>query len=121
MTLADSISASHEVRSPEAGGWARLRIGDVWIDAITLNQALDAIDRLVANRAGGAVFTPNVDHLVKASTHTAFRDAYSRVTLSLADGMPLVWVSPLLGCRLPERVAGSDMLLPLLQRAARKG
>jgi N-acetylglucosaminyldiphosphoundecaprenol N-acetyl-beta-D-mannosaminyltransferase len=34
--------------------------------------------------------------------------------------MPLIWASPLLGCRLPERVAGSDLLLPLLHMAARR-
>jgi N-acetylglucosaminyldiphosphoundecaprenol N-acetyl-beta-D-mannosaminyltransferase len=121
MTLADSVSVRRETRSPSVGGRARLRIGDVWIDAVTLSEALQAIERLVASRRGGAVFTPNVDHLVKASSHAAFRDAYSRVTLSLTDGMPLVWVSRLLGCRLPERVAGSDLLLPLLQLAARRG
>jgi N-acetylglucosaminyldiphosphoundecaprenol N-acetyl-beta-D-mannosaminyltransferase len=34
--------------------------------------------------------------------------------------MPLVWASPLLGCPLPERVAGSDLLVPLLKLAARR-
>ena len=50
----------------------------------------------------------------------AFRRAYDRVSLSLADGMPLVWVSRFLGCALSERVAGSDLLMPLLQLAARR-
>jgi N-acetylglucosaminyldiphosphoundecaprenol N-acetyl-beta-D-mannosaminyltransferase len=34
--------------------------------------------------------------------------------------MPLIWASRLLGCPLPERVAGSDLLLPLLELAARR-
>ena len=59
----------------------------------------------IGSRAG-SVFTPNVDHVVKASTNPAFKRAYDRVSLSLADGMPLIWMSRLLGCPLPERVAG---------------
>lgn len=95
-------------------------MGDVWVDVLDSRSALAAVERLVDAGQGGSVFTPNVDHVVKASRNPAFRDAYSRVSLSLADGMPLIWASHLLGCPLPERVAGSDMLVPLLQLAARR-
>jgi N-acetylglucosaminyldiphosphoundecaprenol N-acetyl-beta-D-mannosaminyltransferase len=98
----------------------RLRIGHVWIDAVTFAEALHRIEELVDKGAGGAVYTPNVDHVVKAESNEAFRRAYDHVSLSLADGMPLVWVAGLLGCPLPERVAGSDLLLPLLEVAARR-
>lgn len=98
----------------------RLRIGRVWVDALTFDQALVEIEKLVDRGEGGAVFTPNVDHVVKAESNLAFREAYTRCSLSLADGMPLIWVSPLLGCPLPERVTGSDMLRPVLDLAARR-
>ena len=98
----------------------RLRIGPVWVDALTFAETLDEIERLVDSREGGTVFTPNVDHVVKADKDDAFRRAYADASLSLADGMPLVWVGRLLGCPLPERVAGSDLLLPLLELAARR-
>src|SRR5262249_41545366 len=39
----------------------------------------------------------------------------------LADGMPLVWTSHLLGTPLPERVAGSDLADPLLAWAGQQG
>jgi N-acetylglucosaminyldiphosphoundecaprenol N-acetyl-beta-D-mannosaminyltransferase len=97
----------------------RLRIGTIWVDALTFEGALDEIVRLVNRRRGGAVFTPNVDHILQAESNHLFRRAYDRVDLSLADGMPLVWAARLLGCPLPERVAGSDLLLPLLKLAAR--
>jgi N-acetylglucosaminyldiphosphoundecaprenol N-acetyl-beta-D-mannosaminyltransferase len=101
-------------------GMRRLRIGDVWVDVVDSRGALEAIERLVDAGQGGSVFTPNVDHVVKASRNPAFRAAYGRVSLSLADGMPLIWASHLLGSPLPERVAGSDMLVPVLQLAARR-
>jgi len=99
----------------------RLRMGDVWVDVLTFEESVRAIEALVDSRQGGSVFTPNVDHVVKASTNVAFKRAYDRVSLSLADGMPLVWMSKLLGCPLPERVAGSDLLVPTLELAARRG
>jgi len=91
------------------------------VDAHTFTSALDAIEALVAAGRGGAVFTPNVDHVVKAEHDPELRAAYASADLCLADGMPLVWASRLLSPRLPERVAGSDLVLPLLQCAASHG
>jgi N-acetylglucosaminyldiphosphoundecaprenol N-acetyl-beta-D-mannosaminyltransferase len=98
----------------------RLRIGKVWIDALSFADALDEIEKLVDSGQGGAVYTPNVDHVIKAESNDAFRRAYEHCSLSLADGMPLVWVGRILGCPLPERVAGSDLLDPLMELAARR-
>jgi N-acetylglucosaminyldiphosphoundecaprenol N-acetyl-beta-D-mannosaminyltransferase len=98
----------------------RLRIGTLPVDAVTRHEALDFIDRLVASGEGGTVFTPNVDHVVMADENARFRDVYSRASLSLADGMPLLWASRLLGKRLPEKVSGSDFVPLLLERAAER-
>lgn len=108
--------------NPTAGGTARkATIGPLQVDALTFAQALAAIEALVDAGRGGAVFTPNVDHVVLAEADAAFRRSYASASLSLADGMPLVWASRLLGCPLPEKISGSDLALPLLQRAAARG
>jgi N-acetylglucosaminyldiphosphoundecaprenol N-acetyl-beta-D-mannosaminyltransferase len=99
---------------------ARVRIGQLEIDALTFAQALEGIAELVNRRHGGTVFTPNVDHTVKAERLLDFRRAYSRADLCLADGMPLVWASRLLGSPLPEKVSGSDLVLPLMRLAAER-
>src|SRR5947207_1568501 len=95
-----------------------IRIGAVWIDGLTLKEAIGRVARLVADRKGGVVYTPNVDHIVLAESNEAFRDAYRHANLSLADGMPLVWLARLVGRPLPERVAGSDLFVPLMATAA---
>src|SRR3954471_4704272 len=101
-------------------GNTRVRIGNVWIDALTLPGAIATISDLVEHGRGGTIFTPNVDHVVKAEKDAAFRAAYDAASLSLADGQPLVWASRLLGTPLPERVAGSDVIEPLLGIAGRR-
>ncbi|HEY1958248.1 MAG TPA: WecB/TagA/CpsF family glycosyltransferase [Polyangiaceae bacterium] len=99
----------------------RVWIGEVPIDPLTFDEALDAIDRLVTAREGGTVFTPNVDHVVMADHDEAFRAAYRDVSLSLVDGMPVLWASRLLGRALPEKVSGSDLVPRLVERAASRG
>jgi N-acetylglucosaminyldiphosphoundecaprenol N-acetyl-beta-D-mannosaminyltransferase len=98
----------------------RLRIGELEVDSVTFDQALERIAELIDRGEGGAVFTPNVDHVVKAETDVEFRLAYSRASLCLADGMPILWASRLLGSPLPEKVSGSDLVLPLAALAAER-
>ena len=96
----------------------RVRFGELWVDSLTFAGALDAIEALVVAGRGGSVFTPNVDHVVNADDNPSFRAAYASASLSLADGQPLVWTSRLLGARLPEKISGSDLVIPLMKRAA---
>src|SRR5438132_13437892 len=117
--MSPPLAATARRESPRS--WPRLRIGRVWIDAITFAQALEATEALVRARDGGVLFTPNVDHVVIAESHPEFAAAYGRAALSVVDGMPLVWASRLLGRSLPEKISGSDLVWPVLQLAARHG
>jgi N-acetylglucosaminyldiphosphoundecaprenol N-acetyl-beta-D-mannosaminyltransferase len=96
----------------------RLKLGEVPIDVLTFNGALDAIEGLIQAGRGGYVVTPNIDHVVLADDNTAFRDSYTNASLSLVDGQPLVWASRMLGMQLPEKISGADIILPLMERAA---
>jgi N-acetylglucosaminyldiphosphoundecaprenol N-acetyl-beta-D-mannosaminyltransferase len=95
-------------------------MGHVPVNALRFSDALDAIEQLIRT-GGGAVFTPNVDHVVMAEHDVAFRAAYRRAELSLADGQPVVWASRLFTNSVPDKVSGSDLLLPLMKRAALRG
>lgn len=98
----------------------RLTIGKVPIDVLTFAQALDAVEALVASKQGGFVFTPNVDHIVTVDEHPEFEAAYQKASLSLADGTPVVWASRLMDMTLPEKISGSDLVGPLLERAGQR-
>jgi N-acetylglucosaminyldiphosphoundecaprenol N-acetyl-beta-D-mannosaminyltransferase len=98
----------------------RVKMGQVWIDSLTFVEAIEEIERLVEEGNGGAVFTPNVDHVVQVEHNPAFRAAYDAASLRLVDGQPLIWASYLLGAPLPEKISGSDLILPLMHSAERK-
>lgn len=99
----------------------RIQLGQLAVDRITFAGAVDAITTLVERGRGGMVFTPNVDHVVMAEDDLRFRRAYAAADLSLADGMPVVWASHLLGQPVPEKISGSDLAPSLMNRAEIKG
>ena len=89
------------------------------IDALGMDQAATRILQWCDRRPPRCRFvvTPNVDHVVAHQTNAALRRAYRNASLVLADGAPVVFISKLLGRRLPARVAGSDLAPALFQRA----
>lgn len=99
----------------------RVRVGSLELDVLDRPAAIEAIVRLVRDGRGGTVFTPNVDHIVQAEHDATFREAYRRADLSLVDGTPVLWAAKLLGTPLPEKLSGSDMFDPLIERAAVEG
>ena len=101
-------------------------------DALTTAQALDRIFQFAAQGPGEegcrSVATVNVDFIV--NTWSPFRDRprdpalaaiLRRADLTVPDGMPLVWLSRLLGTPLPERVTGADLVPLIAERAAKDG
>lgn len=88
------------------------------IHAVTEQQANQHIMDCLAREQGGWVVTPNLDHMRRLVVHEDFLDLCRGADLVVADGMPLVLASRLKGAPLPERVAGSSMILTLTAAAA---
>ena len=93
----------------------------VSFDPMTLSGAVDRIEAMIAARRPNYVVTPNVDFLVQAQHDAELHQILVQADLVLCDGKPLVWASRWLGNALPGRVAGSDLVPILLQRAAERG
>jgi N-acetylglucosaminyldiphosphoundecaprenol N-acetyl-beta-D-mannosaminyltransferase len=88
------------------------------VDAVTQRQALDRVFAALEWGRGGWVLTPNLDILRQCQRDEELRDVARRADLVLADGQPLVWASRIARDALPERVAGSDLVVPLCRMAA---
>jgi N-acetylglucosaminyldiphosphoundecaprenol N-acetyl-beta-D-mannosaminyltransferase len=100
-------------------------VAGVPVDDVTMDDAVDIIlDLVVDGRARGVthqVATVNVDFVVNALADPALMSILRRTSLSVADGMPIVWAARLLGGRVRERVAGADLVPALVERAAERG
>jgi N-acetylglucosaminyldiphosphoundecaprenol N-acetyl-beta-D-mannosaminyltransferase len=90
-------------------------------DNVTLPEALERIEQMIASRRPHYVATANVDFLVQAREDVELHRILAEADLVLCDGMPLVWASRLLGNPLPERVAGADLVPRLIEIAAQRG
>ena len=99
----------------------KVSFGRIYAHDVTFEGALEEICALARRGAGGVVLTPNVDHVVIADEDEHLVAAYAACELSLVDGKPLVWLSHALGAPLKEKISGSDLMVPLMERAAREG
>jgi len=90
-------------------------------DNVTTTEAVSAIEQMVESRQPHYVVTANVDFLVQGQRDAGLRRILAEADMVLCDGTPLVWASGFLGNRLPERVAGADLVPVLLRIAAEKG
>ncbi len=93
----------------------------VALHVLTGPQTLDHISKAIRAGVGGWVVTANLDILRRIVREPETRGLCAKATLTVADGMPLIWASRLQGTPLPERVTGSDLILSLNERAAREG
>jgi N-acetylglucosaminyldiphosphoundecaprenol N-acetyl-beta-D-mannosaminyltransferase len=98
-----------------------VRVWGLPLAPITFDRALDRIDRLVEAGRPSLVITANLNYAMLADTNPRLRAVTDRAALVLADGMPLVWWSKLGPRPLPERVAGSDLIYGICERAAKHG
>ena len=97
----------------------RVRLFGIDLDNLTIEEAVERIIRdYAAVRERAMVTTPNVDVAVQLDRNSQLREDYSRASMVLADGAPIILASRLLGAPLKERVAGSD-IFPLLCGKAR--
>jgi N-acetylglucosaminyldiphosphoundecaprenol N-acetyl-beta-D-mannosaminyltransferase len=99
----------------------RVRMFGCDIDNLSMEEAVDRVNGLIA--AGGVhrYFALNVNKIVAFRRQPQFRDIANRSDLITADGQPVVWASRLLGKRLKERVAGVDLMERVITLAQVKG
>src|SRR6266700_2139384 len=79
------------------------------IDAVDLSAAVQKIGTALSCDTPYLISTPNLNFLVSSQVDSEFRESLLRSDLCPVDGVPIVWISRLLGAPIRERVAGSDI------------
>jgi N-acetylglucosaminyldiphosphoundecaprenol N-acetyl-beta-D-mannosaminyltransferase len=114
-------SGTSSDRSAAFAGAPVVFLFDVPIHAMTMGDALDAIHDAIARRRTLQIGVVNAAKLVNMRRDALLRQDVLSSALILADGMSVVWASRLLGRPLPERVAGIDLMIGMLQRGHERG
>jgi N-acetylglucosaminyldiphosphoundecaprenol N-acetyl-beta-D-mannosaminyltransferase len=99
---------------------------DVWcimglpFDAVTLDNVVDEVRESTVSGKECFLSTPNLNFVMSAQTDETFFQSVVDSNVSIADGMPLIWVARLLGIPLYERVAGSTLFNQLSTELSEK-
>jgi N-acetylglucosaminyldiphosphoundecaprenol N-acetyl-beta-D-mannosaminyltransferase len=91
------------------------------IAAATMAEAIALIERVITARGRLHVGVVNAAKLVNMRRQPSLQTAVQACDVIFADGMSVVWASRVLGCPLPERVAGVDLMDAMLARGSRLG
>jgi N-acetylglucosaminyldiphosphoundecaprenol N-acetyl-beta-D-mannosaminyltransferase len=88
---------------------------------VTAEEAVEQIEQLVLSGGTHQVATANLDFWLNSLNDVHLHRIIAGCSLVLPDGMPLVWISRLLGNPLKERVSGVDLVPMLADLSAKKG
>ncbi len=91
------------------------------INSMSASEAVDTLESLILSGGTHQVCAMNLDTWLNALADPHLHRIVAGSSLVLPDGMPLVWISRLLGCPLAERVTGVDLVPRLAELSARKG
>ncbi|MDD5458157.1 MAG: WecB/TagA/CpsF family glycosyltransferase [Phycisphaerae bacterium] len=91
------------------------------VHAIDMRQLICIADNYIQSRTQLLLGVVNAAKLVNMKKDKTLRQSLEQTDLMLADGMPIVWLSRLLGKPLPGRVAGIEIMYNLMELASKKG
>ena len=99
----------------------RVNVLGVGVSAITMADALAAIDQWIATRAPQYVCVTGVHGVMESQVDPSLREIHNQAGLVTPDGMPLVWLSRLHGHHHVQRVYGPDLMLACCEASIGNG
>ncbi|MEJ7788555.1 MAG: WecB/TagA/CpsF family glycosyltransferase [Thermoleophilaceae bacterium] len=83
--------------------------------------AMDVMDEMVEQRHRGWVCAASAHSVVAALDDAVMYQALTEATITVPDGMPIVWAANALGEHLPDRVYGPELMHRYCKRSAEMG
>src|SRR5215469_6536033 len=97
------MNASEQLRREVYG------VFGVPIDAVDMTTVLRSVGKAVSSTSPFLIWTVNLNFLISSQSDDKFRESLLLSDLCTADGMPVVWLSQLIGAPLRQRIAGADI------------
>jgi N-acetylglucosaminyldiphosphoundecaprenol N-acetyl-beta-D-mannosaminyltransferase len=91
------------------------------VDPLTMDGIVETVLAWTATRQVHTAVGVNAAVCNLASSDAAFRRLLHDADLAYADGQSVVWAARALGIQVPERVATTDLVYPLVQACAERG
>lgn len=100
---------------------ARAPVLGVQISAVNIEMALEIIQGWIARAEPNYVCVSGVHGIVESHRDRKLRQIHNAAGLVTPDGMPLVWLSRMMGFKHVDRVYGPDLMLALSERSVVHG
>ncbi|MGE5614788.1 MAG: WecB/TagA/CpsF family glycosyltransferase [Bacillota bacterium] len=91
------------------------------VDSITMDEAVERIGKFLEEGGVHTVYTPNAEIMMAALRDPILKDILAGADMLTADGAGVVLASRILGCRVPEKVSGVDLVVNIFKVYANKG
>ena len=98
----------------------KVKILGVSVDAVTMQEALNKVEKFFEERKPVIIATANAEMLMRATHDEELKNILNAAELVVPDGAGTVWAVHYLGHDMPERVAGYDLAQELMKRAPAK-
>ncbi|MGB9431824.1 MAG: WecB/TagA/CpsF family glycosyltransferase [Candidatus Acidiferrum sp.] len=99
----------------------RTNILGVGVSAVNMQTAIEHVEEWIHRREPNYVIAAPVNCIVECLRDEKLRKVYNRAGMVTPDGMPLVWISKLMGRTYVDRVYGPDLMLALFDRSQQTG
>ena len=99
----------------------RVEILGVKVDAVTMIQAVERVENLIAEENSSLVATANAEMILNATHDAELKKILNAADLVVPDGAGTVWAARHLGKQMPERVAGFDLVQELMKISPARG
>jgi len=99
----------------------RANILGVGVSSLDIPAAVSAIEQWISRRERHYVCITSVHGIIESQYDASLRRIHNNAGMVTADGMPLVWVSRLMGFHRTNRVYGPDLMLAACERAQQRG
>ncbi len=90
------------------------------IHALNMDEVLSICEEHISKKTLLLLGVVNVAKIVNCHRIAELRKSLAKTDIILADGLPIIWLSRLIGDPLPKRVAGIDIMYQLLMRSSKK-
>ena len=98
----------------------RVEILGVKVDSVTMQEAVELVENLIDAGKPSIVATANAEMLMAATQDLELKNILNSAELVVPDGAGTVWAARHLGKKMPERVAGFDLVQELMKNAPLK-
>ena len=94
---------------------------NTYVNNVDMNEALSAIDEMIASGKKSYVVAINVDVVMKIEDDPHLKKIVDEADMVLVDGKPLIWISKWHGKPVKAKISGSDLVPLLCTKARDKG